>query len=205
VEGGGPWWLDDVEALNREAPESFFIPPAAKRRSLKAGDRVKLIFRFVPAVRGIDGERMWVAVTAVDAGRYEGRLENQPEYLTSLAYGAEIGFGPEHVAAYEWTPEELGYDPELGAWVRRESSVPHGERPTRASMRPADLRAAEGDSGWILGRGDESGREYTSEKVFGWAALGWLTDLFPELEPVFQAGEGDWRWDDAAGDYRRVS
>ena len=71
-------------------------------------------------------------------------------------------------------------------------------------MRPPELRAPDGDSGWTLGRGDERARDYTDEAIFGWAGLGWLTDLYTELEPVFQAGDGDWRWNPSSNCYMRV-
>jgi hypothetical protein len=152
----------------------------------------------------MDGERMWVDVTAATEGRYEGTLLNEPRHMTSIAAGARVVFGPEHVAAYEWSADELGYDPGLTAWARREAAVPGGERPARVSLRPLELRAPDGDSGWILGRGDEQGGEHTDETIFGWSQLGWLTDLYPELEPVFRANEGDWRWDEEAQKYVRA-
>ena len=200
----GAWWLDDVEARQREAPDSFFIPSAAKRHALQPGDEVKLIFRFALTAEGIDGERMWVEVVEARDGRYDGRLDNVPENIPSLRRGDLVSFGPEHVAAYLYSAEELGYEPGHSAWVRRESAVPRGPRPGRVSMRPPELRASGGDSGWILDRGDEQGAEVTDAELFDWSELGWLTDLHPELEPVFRAGEGDWCWDEAPARYRRL-
>jgi len=78
------------------------------------------------------------------------------------------------------------------------------EHPGRVSLRPLGLRADEGDSGWLLWRGDESRRAVTKTGDFEWMTLGWLTDLFPKLEPVFRAGEGDWRWNPGAGEYEQT-
>jgi hypothetical protein len=39
------WTLEDAEARASQAPQSFFIPPAELRHSLKVGDGVKLIFQ----------------------------------------------------------------------------------------------------------------------------------------------------------------
>jgi hypothetical protein len=55
--------------------------------------------------------------------------------------------------------------------------------------------------GRIVGNGDEPDAGPTH---FGWSPLGWLTDRFPELEAVFQAGDGNWRWDPQQGMYVRV-
>jgi hypothetical protein len=70
-------------------------------------------------------------------------------------------------------------------------------------MRPADLRADENDSGWFLWNGDEPQDAVLSD-AFHWLSLGWLTDIFPPLEPVLRAGDGDWRWDETAQEYRRA-
>jgi hypothetical protein len=52
--------------------------------------------------------------------------------------------------------------------------------------------------------GDESREQVSDEAVFGWTDLGWLTDLYPELEPVFRAGVGTWRWSEVENAYERV-
>jgi Uncharacterized protein conserved in bacteria (DUF2314) len=175
-----------------------------KREALRIGDRVKLLFAGQTGAGGEVVERMWVEVTSVSTANYEGRLLNEPSEITSVQHGDLVRFAPKHVAGFLYTPEELGYDPSELAWVRTESSVPKGERPAQVSMRPTDLRATGGDSGWILGRGDESPGELTDSEVFRWMDLGWLTDLFPELEPVFRTSEGVWRWDVGARTYMRT-
>jgi uncharacterized protein YegJ (DUF2314 family) len=205
VTNGVDWRLKDAEARNEAAPDSFFIPSRAKRESLGVGDRVKLLFEGSTHDGDEVVERMWVEVVSVRAGIYEGELAHEASEIRSIRAGERVTFGPEHVAAYLWTPEELGYDAGEFAWVRTESSMPRAEHPARVSMRPTDLRATEGDSGWIIGRGDETASEYTDDEVFRWIDLGWLADLFPELEPVFQAGEGDWRWDPKANVYARIA
>lgn len=201
AEGESRWWLNSAEAAREEAPGSFFIPPAEKRRNLAPGDRVKLLFAFDPPAAGFHVERMWVEVEHGEGGRYRGRLLNEPSYLKGLACGDTVEFGPEHVAAYAWDPEELGYDPAAKAWVPRAAVAVGSERPPRVTMRPPELRAAGGDSGWILWSGDERREDVTNAERFCWSELGWLTDLFPELESVFRAGGGDWQWDAAADEY----
>jgi hypothetical protein len=193
------WWLDDAEAKNAEAPASFFIPPATKRSSLVPGDRVKLLFAFESTPDGWNGERMWVEVTSAREGAYVGTLLNQPEHIDTLAPGAEIEFGPQHVAGYSWDPAELGYDASLHAWVSKEI-VRGTDRPLLVTMRPSENVSDEADSGWTVGQGYEPDRGTTH---FEWRPVGWLTDRFPELEPVFRAGDGNWRWDPQHGRYVR--
>ena len=202
AEGEPRWWLNSAEAVHEEAPGSFFIPPAEKRRNLHPGDEVKLLFAFDPPVRDFNVERMWVEVEHAEDGRYRGRLRNNPSYLKGLTYGDTVEFGPEHVAAYAWDAEELGYDPADKAWAPRAATVAGSERPPRVSMRPPELRAAEGDSGWLLWKGDERREDVTNPERFCWSELGWLTDLFPELESVFRAAGGEWEWNSEASEYK---
>ena len=194
------WWLDDAEAKNAEAPETFFIPPVAKRAALVPGDRVKLLFAFEATPEGWNGERMWVEVTSVHGGTYIGRLLNRPEHIETLAPGSEVEFGPQHVAAYDWDPAELGYDASQHAWVSKE--VLHGvDQPLLVTMRSPENIGDESDSGWTVANGDEPDG---GPSHFEWASVGWLTDRSPELESVFRAGEGDWRWDSQQRHYVRV-
>jgi hypothetical protein len=65
---------------------------------------------------------------------------------------------------------------------------------------PEDI-TAESDSGWTVGNGNEPDAGPTH---FEWSPVGWLTDRFPELELVFRAGGGSWRWDSQQGQYIRV-
>ena len=100
------WTLDNVEE-RAQRYDSFGIPPRAVRESLVFGDSAKLIF--VPDVIGPDtasgtpaptGERMWVTVTKLVDGRYEGELANEP-VVVDVEKGALITFGPENVCDTE--------------------------------------------------------------------------------------------------------
>jgi hypothetical protein len=198
------WWLENAEQRSADQPNSFFIPAREKRHSLQSGDVVKLLFAAPSQAGDLTVERMWVEVNSVGSGSYVGTLSDRPDHITSLAEGDVVEFGPEHVAAFNWSPEELSYDPGLFAWTRSVSSHPGGVRPAQVALRPTDADAVEGDSGWLLGDGRESPTEFSDPEVFGWTALGWLTDLYPELEPVFRSGEGTWQWHDEDGTYHRV-
>jgi hypothetical protein len=68
-------------------------------------------------------------------------------------------------------------------------------------MRPPETISEDSDSGWTIGNGDEPD---AGPAHFEWSSVGWLTDRFSELEPVFRSGRGDWRWDSQQGQYVRV-
>jgi hypothetical protein len=199
------WWLDNAEKLNELHPDSFFIPPKARRHSLALGDAVKLIFRFEPIAHDASAERMWVDVRSVEGERYAGELVNQPKYIRSLQPGSIIKFGPEHIASVAVSEEEVGYDVEAWAAVSRrirdEAAWPHF-----VYRNPPSLRAVEDrDSGWQLwARQDDDAYVAVPENVISWE-LGWIADKFPAVEELFRSGveEGQWWWDDDAQTYRR--
>ena len=107
------WWLDSAEARHEVNPRSFFIPPVIDRQQLAVGRSAKLVFEFderiVDGIRRT-GERMWVEVVERrEDGGYRRTLVNDPVVLHELAYGELVEFRPEHVAAIEYSDDELGY------------------------------------------------------------------------------------------------
>jgi hypothetical protein len=97
------WELDDGEALNRESPSTFRIPPLEERSALSPGNLVKLIFR----IRLRDGdmnvaeevERMWVIVKGRHGHLYEGVLDNDPYCSAEIRSGMPVFFETRHVIA----------------------------------------------------------------------------------------------------------
>jgi hypothetical protein len=96
------WGLDDGEAIHREAPQTFLIPPLEKRTSLVQGDVVKLVFRIVlrnmkTGEEQVDVERMWVMVQRREGSGYTGVLDNDPYCTSDLKSGDTVRFEPRHV------------------------------------------------------------------------------------------------------------
>jgi hypothetical protein len=87
--------LDSGVDRNREAPDTFQIPPAAERENLQPGQIAKLMFRIDDGAE-ISVERMWVRVHARDGDEYVGVLDNDA-YGADLRHGLEVRFRPEHV------------------------------------------------------------------------------------------------------------
>jgi hypothetical protein len=199
------WWLDNAQKLNELHPDSFFIPPKERRDSLAPGDTVKLIFRFEPMAPDASAERMWVDVRNVDGEHYVGELVNRPKYIRELSPGSIIRFGPEHIASFAVSEEEVGYDVEAWAAVSRRirdaGAWPHFVYRNSPSLRAAEDR----DSGWQLWA-QEDDDDYVSvpDNVIFWE-LGWITDKFPAIEDLFRSNpeEGQWWWDADAQAYQR--
>jgi uncharacterized protein YegJ (DUF2314 family) len=89
------WKLDDGVERNRLHPETFEIPSAPERETLKPGDHVKLAFLTPHGECG--GERMWVEVTNAKGQTCVGALKNNPVVIEDLEWGQEIKFTPRHV------------------------------------------------------------------------------------------------------------
>src|SRR5688500_763127 len=98
--GTGEWTLESAAARSEEAPDTFMIPSAEARSTLVVGQGVKLVFWIQSPDEEISiCERMWVLITEVaDGGGYLGVLESTPLTVGGLRKGAQVRFGPEHVA-----------------------------------------------------------------------------------------------------------
>jgi hypothetical protein len=96
--------LVNVEKRAKRFPEDFHLPSFHARYHLRAGDKVKLVFRDI-------GECLWVEVGVrsfdevmkpfmarlyIDY-RYVGRIVSEPIH-SEVKRGDRVTFGPEHVA-----------------------------------------------------------------------------------------------------------
>jgi hypothetical protein len=100
--GAPSWHLDDASIIAAANPYTFYKPSSQAIALLRAGNAVKLIFAFESEnARAPRAERMWVRIERVEAGRYAGKLENDPRYIKDLKYGDLVEFEARHVI--RWT------------------------------------------------------------------------------------------------------
>lgn len=95
------WELESAEARHAANPDTFWIPPRARREGLQPGEGAKLLFQIASA--GSTGvERMWVIVHRRMDDGYVGVLDSTPTSpdpgASSLVRGCVVVFAPEHVA-----------------------------------------------------------------------------------------------------------
>ncbi|MBZ9772900.1 toll/interleukin-1 receptor domain-containing protein [Mesorhizobium sp. CO1-1-8] len=98
------WELQSGVVRNELHPDTFHIPDEARRRTLKVGDVVKLMFDYEYPDEwdhdGLTGERMWVEISALRGPYFVGTLHNDPVCIADwhdLAHGSQVTFLPEHV------------------------------------------------------------------------------------------------------------
>jgi len=192
--------LGNGELRNQQNPRTFFIPTRAEREAVNPGELVKLLFEIVDPTDDMpSAERMWVKVTEAAGGRYIGELDNEPSALTSIRPGDRIEFGPEHIISLmdDWP---LGA---LKAFVSKRSHV-QDLRP-RYACRDEPLKPH--DSGWQVLVGDETDEELSDSSNVLLQALGFVAARWPELRPMFDAGEvgSEWVWDDSTKAYVRLA
>jgi predicted small lipoprotein YifL len=108
LSGPVTYQLADGEERHQEAPETFEIPAADDRASVAAGDSVKLIFEITDGSR-TQVERMWVKVTGIKEGVFEGLLNNDPYCTDELKSGEPLTFEARHIIQIERADET---DPE---------------------------------------------------------------------------------------------
>jgi polynucleotide 5'-kinase involved in rRNA processing len=106
------WTLLSGEARNALNPTSFHLPSRQVRESLVRGDAAKLMFdikvRALGDLVASGVDRMWVIVERVEAGRYVGRLLNDPGWTEGLDLkpGTVVAFLPEHIIEVERSAED---------------------------------------------------------------------------------------------------
>ncbi|WP_235840106.1 DUF2314 domain-containing protein [Derxia lacustris] len=88
--------LDDGEKLNREFPETFWMPSKVERENLLPGELVKLIFR-ISLESEQHVERMWVMIKERTTNGYIGELDNDPYCTDELCRGTLVEFESAHV------------------------------------------------------------------------------------------------------------
>lgn len=96
LDGEVSFTLEDAEILNRENPDTFWIPSKERRENLVEGELVKLVFNLTDGNQ-TQGERMWVLVKSVGSSGYLGVLDNDPYSTDRIKAGSDIPFEPRHV------------------------------------------------------------------------------------------------------------
>lgn len=96
LQGKVTFTLEDGEALNRDHPDTFWIPPKERRENLVKNDIVKLVFNLSDGSNS-QVERMWVIVKGGNRSSYSGVLDNDPYCTDQIKSGLELSFEPRHV------------------------------------------------------------------------------------------------------------
>jgi hypothetical protein len=102
------WHLNSGVKLNRQYPETFWIPDEEAKQDLWPGVAVKLMF-VITNVWGQHqwGERMWVDVVAVKRHHLAGILVNHPIGIPRLDPGDRVKFKRDHIIDITWASECL--------------------------------------------------------------------------------------------------
>ncbi|MEP5939019.1 MAG: DUF2185 domain-containing protein [Erythrobacter sp.] len=89
--------LRDPRPVVKEAPYTFFVPPAEHLAELRPGDLIKAIFSDRDG--GHAAERMWVTIERVLDDHFVGTLDNEPDDMQNLEEGDPVTVHKTHVIA----------------------------------------------------------------------------------------------------------
>lgn len=100
----------NLQNIEKRPPKTE-LPSEASRRGLRPGDQAEVIAVWPELVEPLDDEldteHLWLTVTQVSkAGRYTGTLNTSAREVP-YRRGAQVHFGPEHVANITHDPANL--------------------------------------------------------------------------------------------------
>lgn len=110
--------LDDGLAIHAESPDTFWVPSDEEVATLQPGDVVRLIWGargMTHGLYGCRGERMWVKITKIDGGKFEGTLSNSPAVWNHLHYGDKVKFARKHIIDFDYRDDEEPEQPGIAA------------------------------------------------------------------------------------------
>lgn len=177
------WHLADADELAAEYKYTFYKPSPVVLQKIQVGEVVKLIFRFESEDPEAPGaERMWVLVDEIhDQGRFEGRLDNEPRYITDLKLDDPVQFASCHIIATEHDDD----DNLVEKYIKRCFVTNHVLREgMQAGYLYREEPDDEEDSGWRITANDESDEYMEDSKNCAYVSLGAVLnqdDSFVEL------------------------
>jgi hypothetical protein len=169
--GAPSWHLDDASIIAAANPYTFYKPSSQAIALLRAGNAVKLIFAFESEnARAPRAERMWVRIERVEAGRYAGKLENDPRYIKDLKYGDIVEFEARHVIQMDI--DDPVPDPTKPYWPRCYVSHRVLNDGVRVGYLYRESPDRDNDSGWRMMAGDESDEYINDSDSLSFVSLG---------------------------------
>lgn len=191
--------LLNVEAKYKESPETEFLPHSEERLTLREGDTVRLMLL---SASSNTPEGVWVSVKYSRAGKYIGSVIEAPNTISGLARGAEIAFGPEHIA-HIWAEDGdlRWFDPGKFALVSK-SLLENKQWPAKLIR----FKSHNNDfSGWIITSGKEPRGFESDPNNFSSVTLGELANRFPPLASIFARPIGDsFKWSEERKEFVKI-
>lgn len=171
------WRLDNADELAAQYRYTFYKPSPAVISRIVPGDLVKLIFRFDSIdVSAPGAERMWVVVDEVlPEGRFLGRLDNEPRYITDLKHDDPVDFDACHIINTQLDDEE-------GSLVEQHAKRCFVTRRVLDDGCPVGYLYREepdddNDSGWRITANDESDAYMDNADNLAYVSLGVVLNL----------------------------
>jgi len=165
------WHLVDADPIAAENPYTFYKPSRDSIERVRAGETVKLIFKFESTDPDAPlAERMWVIVEEVCSnGTFRGRLDNEPRYIADLKIGDQIDFKPSHIINTEHDDSSNLVERYVKRCFVTNRVLRDGQRVGYIYREDPD---EEKDSGWRLTANDESEEYMENSENLAYVSLG---------------------------------
>lgn len=197
--------MGDGARLALEHQFTFYKPSKQAVELLSVGDEVKLIFERVSGDKdGKTAERMWVKVTLIDEGAFEGTLANDPVVVDDLSFGDRVRFEEKHII--QVSIEDPVPDP-TEKYRKRcfvTSKIMDEGMPIRYLYR--ERPDQEDDSGWRILAGDETDEYMEGKGNIQYVSLGAVLSKDSSIvEIIGRDDQGDFMWDEHFKGFRECA
>ena len=201
------WSLEDVTAIGKGAPYTFYLPSSSVIKQLKEGNIVKLMFNCgVENEHGWTAERMWVIITEINNGCYKGTLDNDPKYIPDIKYQDLVEFQAKHIMQtdIEETEEDI-----VGKYLPRcyvTSQVLKDGLPVGQLYREHPSEEEENYSGWTLFSGLETEEYLNNGENWNYVSLGAVLNKCDRFISVLDIEdyEHEFSWDSSISAYIKI-
>jgi hypothetical protein len=183
------WYLEDADPIAAENPYTFYKPPRELISRVRAGEVVKLIFRFNsddPEAPG--AERMWVLVDEVLAdGHFRGRLNNEPCHIQDLQLDDPVAFQACHVINTEHDDDNNLVERYIKRCFVTKRILEEGQLVGYLYREEPD---EEKDSGWRMTANDESDGYMSDADNIAYVSLGAVLSRDDSFRDLLDAPSG---------------
>ena len=200
------WQLEDVSDRAIDAKYTYYLPSEEAIKLLSVGDGVKVVFCCdVENDKGWSAERMWVQITKISDGQYEGFLDNDPYYIPDIKAGYLVQFKAKHII-------QMSIDDPVSNTVDQyiprcyvTESVLNGNKKVTRLFREEPEENEEDYSGWTFLSKEDDESYLDDSKNWRYVSLGAVLnrdDSFIDLlESEF---DSEYVWDELDSAYKKI-
>lgn len=200
------WKLEDVSDRAFDAKYTYYLPSEQALNLLSVGDAVKIVFLCdVENDKGWSAERMWVQITRIEGGNFEGYLDNDPYYIPDIKAGDSVEFERKHIIQISIDdPIPNAVDQYTSRCYVTNSILIDGKKVTRL-FREEPEGDEENYSGWTFFSEDDSEEYLNSSENWSYVSIGAVLNRDDDFIDLLNSEfDSEYVWDESDGLYQKV-